>query len=118
MTKRPIIQNGALVETNPTTKRPIIQNGILIETNPMNKLHKNSITETMLTPLKEKKTKAISKSYTLKSFAENIKKFRYFEWITEEEFVSLRELHLKAIKKYIEKDHGRELQQINQIHTK
>lgn len=83
----------------------------------METLHENSVTETMLTPLtgetnvsretnvKERK-KAVSKSYTLRSFAENIKKFKDFEWITEEEFVSLRELHLKAIKKYIEKDHG------------
>lgn len=78
-------------------------------------LHKNSTTETMLTTLKEKKQKAISKSYTLKSFAENIKKFRHFEWISEEEFINLRELHLKAIRKYIEKDHERELQQINKI---
>lgn len=79
----------------------------------MENIHENSITETMLTPLKEKKPKAISKSYTLKSFAENIKKFRYFEWITEEEFVSLKDLHLKAIRNYIEKDHGKQINKIN-----
>lgn len=47
-----------------------------------------------------------SKSYTLKSFAENIKKIKEFGYLTEEQFKYLREINLEIIRKYIQHEHG------------
>lgn len=76
----------------------------LEKTNNMKELHNNSTTETMLTA--NKKEREPSKSYTLKSFAENIKKISKFGWITENEENELHITLKNCISKYTQEQYG------------
>lgn len=48
----------------------------------------------------EKKKQQPSKSYTLKSFAENIQKFKAFGWMDEQDEKLIEEIKQRLIEKY------------------
>lgn len=48
------------------------------------------------------KKQAVSKSYTLKSFTENIKKIKEFKWLNETEHKQLEEIVKKSKQKYMD----------------
>lgn len=105
---------------------------ILEKTNNMKELHENSTTERMLTPMNElhensttekiltleenknkimefnkpKKEREPSKSYTLKSFAENIKKIDKFGWLEDDERAQLQYILKNCISKYTQDEYG------------
>lgn len=58
--------------------------------------------EVEVAEVKEKKKQAISKSYTLKSNAANIKKLLETKLITEDEAAIMKDIQRNALEKYME----------------